>query len=304
MSYWQSSTVSQAGLEKLVQSGHLPERTDAQEWIVPGNETEPQPSAGYVVSFVAFHRHGFALPANKFFRGLLDYYGIALHHLNPNGIQDIATFVAICEGYMRIPPHFDLWRWFFSVALKAPKEVDGVPQGEPYPVGCACIHLRHDRSRDFPRMKLSKSNKGWMRGWFYLRNDANFGLPEYTTRVFKERPMTWHWGPPAADRPKWAFVIDAVVRLKNNGVTGMGATGFYHARGVAPLMQRDLSLDLMTDSIERAGTVLRGGVPSNEVIVAYLKDAFEDPVPGFPIEGHPPMYPDFGAIRIVSVPSL
>ena len=47
---------------------------------------------------------GFVLPANRFFRRLLHEYDIQLHHLNPNGIQDIATFVAICEGYLRIPP--------------------------------------------------------------------------------------------------------------------------------------------------------------------------------------------------------
>ena len=112
MAYWQSSTVSVSTLQELVASGHLPELTAAREWIVPGTESMPQPPAGYVVSFVNFHDRGFALPANRFFRGLLHEYGIRLHHLNPNGIQDIATFVAICEGYLRIPPHFNLWRHF------------------------------------------------------------------------------------------------------------------------------------------------------------------------------------------------
>ena len=107
MAYWQSSTVSVPTLQELVATGHLPELTVARECVVPGTESTPQPPAGYVVSFVNFHDRGFALPADRFFRGLLHEYGIWLHHLNPNGIQDIATFVAICEGNLWIPPHFN-----------------------------------------------------------------------------------------------------------------------------------------------------------------------------------------------------
>ena len=125
MAYWQSSTVSNPTLLELVASGHLPELTEAREWILPGTEPTPQPPPGYVVSFVSSHERGFALPANRFFRGLLHEYGIQLHHLNPNGIQDIAPFIAICEGYLRIPPHFDLWRHFFGVQLVAPTSTRG-----------------------------------------------------------------------------------------------------------------------------------------------------------------------------------
>ena len=103
-----------------------------------GNEAVPTPPPGYVVSFVSFHERGFALPANRFFRGLLHEYGVQLHHLNPNGIQHIATFVAICEGYLRMPPHFSLWRHFFTMMLLAPTAKRGV-HGVPYQVGCASI---------------------------------------------------------------------------------------------------------------------------------------------------------------------
>ena len=103
------------------------------------------------------------------------------------------------------------------------------------------------------------------------------------------------------DRSRLQPLLDAVMRLIQADVTWMGVAGAYHARGVAPLMRRSLPLNMMTDSIEPSGTVLRGGRPSDEAIVALLKDAFEDPVPGFPFVGHPPMHPDPGAIVIVSV---
>ena len=72
---------------------------------------------GYVVSFARFHERGFASPAHKFLRGLLDYYKVELQHLTPNGVQHIAAFVALCEGFLGISPHFDLWCHFFAVNL-------------------------------------------------------------------------------------------------------------------------------------------------------------------------------------------
>jgi hypothetical protein len=48
------------------------------EWIIPGNEDEPNPPAGYVVSFMHFHERGFETPASNFFRGLLHHYEIEL----------------------------------------------------------------------------------------------------------------------------------------------------------------------------------------------------------------------------------
>ena len=69
------------------------------------------------MSFAHFHERGFATPAHKFLRGLLNYYNVELQHLTPNGIQHIVAFVALCQGFLGISPHFDLWRYFFTVTL-------------------------------------------------------------------------------------------------------------------------------------------------------------------------------------------
>ena len=65
---------------------------------------------------------GFTTPAHKFVRGLLHYYKVELQHLNPNGIQHITAFVALCEGFLGISPHFDLWWYFFAVTLLKKRE--------------------------------------------------------------------------------------------------------------------------------------------------------------------------------------
>ena len=51
------------------------------------------------------------------FSGVLHYYKIELQHLNPNGIQHMATFIALCKGFLGIRPYFDLWRYFFAITL-------------------------------------------------------------------------------------------------------------------------------------------------------------------------------------------
>jgi hypothetical protein len=68
----------------------------------------PTPLAGHVVSFVHFHECGLTMPPHRFLLGILHYYKIQLHHLNPNGIQHIAVFIVLCERYLGIEPHFDL----------------------------------------------------------------------------------------------------------------------------------------------------------------------------------------------------
>ena len=78
------------------------------------------------------------MPAHNFFRGLLYHYKIELQHLNSNGIQHISTFVALCVGFLGVPPIFNLWRYFYAISiyrLKLHSTFYDVP------AGCASIHL-------------------------------------------------------------------------------------------------------------------------------------------------------------------
>jgi hypothetical protein len=75
------------------------------EWMVPASVAIPTPPSGYVVSFISFHERGFGVPASRFMRALLHYYGVELHNLNPNSIAQAAIFAAVCEGFLGIDPH-------------------------------------------------------------------------------------------------------------------------------------------------------------------------------------------------------
>jgi len=85
-----------------------------------------------------------------------------LQHLNPNGIQHISAIIALCEGYLRIEPHFELWR-YFSVSLHKKRERS---RDLSVPMRCVGIHLQGDRSVEYMTYSLSRSNKGWHTLWF------------------------------------------------------------------------------------------------------------------------------------------
>jgi hypothetical protein len=108
MDLWNRLDCNHARMEGLINRGLLRARSATHEWIVPDDHDFSAPPDGYVVSFVHFHDRALAAPAHCFLLGLLHYYKIELQHLNPNGIQHIVAFIALCEGYLGIEPHFDL----------------------------------------------------------------------------------------------------------------------------------------------------------------------------------------------------
>ena len=149
-----------------------------------------------MVSFAHFHERAFTTPANRFLQGLLHYYKIKLQHLNPNGIQHMAAFIALCEGFLGIRPYFDLWRYFYAITLQKKREKSG-RQELHMPIGCAGIQLRNNRVGEYPLMRLSTSNKGWHSYWFYVKDDAAAPLPAFTGRLIEEVPESWRkWGGP------------------------------------------------------------------------------------------------------------
>ena len=116
---WGRSTTDAPYLEVLVATELLPAVTDPArpEWIAPGLETEPRPPSGYIVSLARLHERGFGVPAGRFVRALCHHYGVELHQFAPNAISQAAVFVAVCEGYLGVLVHWDLWRHLFRGEL-------------------------------------------------------------------------------------------------------------------------------------------------------------------------------------------
>jgi hypothetical protein len=118
---WPLSTVTVEDLQALVAEGLLRPLSGGlqPEWLAPGSKADPTPPPGYVVSFTPFHERGFGMPASRFMRALPHYYGVELHNFNPNSIAQAAIFAAVCEGFLGIDPHWDLWTHLFSTEFFA-----------------------------------------------------------------------------------------------------------------------------------------------------------------------------------------
>ena len=107
---WGRSTADTALQESLVADGILPPNTDPSRpvWIAPTSaEREPQPPSGYVVSL------GFSVPTGRFIHALCHHYKVELHNFSPNAISQEAVFVAVCEVYLGVEAHWDLWKHLF-----------------------------------------------------------------------------------------------------------------------------------------------------------------------------------------------
>jgi hypothetical protein len=161
---WPFSTVMADDLEALVAEGLLrPLSGGSQpEWMAPSSGATLSPPPGYVVSFVSFHERGFGVPTSHFMRAILHVYGVELHNLSPNSISQAAIFAAVCEGYLGIDPHWDLWTHLFSTELLASPTGERRVRMAVRADGCI-LQLRQGRAPQYIPAILASSNKGWQR---------------------------------------------------------------------------------------------------------------------------------------------
>jgi hypothetical protein len=78
-------------------------------------DNRPYERAEEIVLFQYFVEHGLPLPVSDFFHSLLFYYGVQLHHLNPNSILHISIFVHFYEAFLGIEPQFNLFCYLFNL---------------------------------------------------------------------------------------------------------------------------------------------------------------------------------------------
>jgi hypothetical protein len=104
----------------------------------------------------------------------------------------VASFVAICVGFLGIPVNWDLWVHLFS------GELHTLATGErgtrrAVRTGGLMLVLRDTCKELYLQCTMMSNNADWEKGWFYLRNDGP-GLPSYTGRVLREKSDAWVYG--------------------------------------------------------------------------------------------------------------
>ena len=159
------SKCSDSDLEALVSAGLLPTKSVIQWRPALGHE-RPYENTGEIVAFAPYFARRLGLPCSAFFSGLLYYYGIQLHHLTLNSFFHISIFVHLCEVFLGIESHFELFLHLFHL--------------KPQPnsirldvVGGAGIQLRQRMGKVYIPYKLSQKVVDWKPKWFYVENHGN-----------------------------------------------------------------------------------------------------------------------------------
>ena len=111
---WLQSKCSESDLESLVKQGFLHSRYVVQ-WRPALGHDHPYENTGEIISFTPYFERVLGLPCSNFFSGLLYYYVIQLHHLTPNFFVHLSIFVQLCEAFMGIEPHFELFCHLFHL---------------------------------------------------------------------------------------------------------------------------------------------------------------------------------------------
>ena len=126
---------------------------------------------------------------------------------------------------------------------------------------------------------LSKSNKGWHKLWFYLRNDTAAPLPIFTGRLIEEASDAWRYGPIMKEQKRLGDLLKAIATLKGRGLHGTSIVGAYHVRRLAPLMACALPMYKMTlDSTPEGMVMVVGEALSISEMAQHIKEVMECPV--------------------------
>jgi hypothetical protein len=91
-----------------------------------------------------------------------------LHNFAPNTVSQAVVFVAVCEGYLGVKVHWDLWRHLFWGELY----IESVSARVRRPVRTCSLTLRLRESRKdlYIPCTMMTNNHNREKVWFYLRN--------------------------------------------------------------------------------------------------------------------------------------
>jgi hypothetical protein len=298
---WPFSTVTVEDLQALVTEGLLRPLSGGPqpERLALWSEADPTPPLGYMVSFTPFHERGFGMPASCFMRVLSHYYGVELHNFNPNSIAQAAIFVAVCEEFLGIDPHWDLWTHLFSAEFFAASTGMKKVHMAVRAGGCT-LQLRSGRAQHYIPASLVSSNKGWQNRWFYLRNDDEM-LPPFSQCVVTAAGDNWRWGGTRENQEKLQPILCALHKLQAEGLTAAGVVTAIHRRRVLPLAEQRLRLLEMKSGVDLEGSRMSSTSLSTDDLLRRVAGMVGRLDAG--VLSQPPMRPDHGYVSLVSVRS-
>jgi hypothetical protein len=234
-------------IARLVRLRRIPQEVITR---TPGEENEPTPEPGERVVFGAHFDRGLGLPASRFFRQFLDFFGLQPHHLPANACVLLSCYVAFMEGYAGLWPDVEFWSRLFYLKSQ-------MTEGRLRTCGAASIYPRAGSL--FPKIPTVDSVKNWQMSFFYVKN-ANpafdwINLPEYNPAPPTTR-LNWGHNAKSADPDAevnllWDFLGECVTEGR---LSAEDLLCTYVERRVIPLQGRVHKIGLMSGRLDPTRT--------------------------------------------------
>ena len=121
---------------------------------------------------------------------------LGCHNLNPTEMLHITGFMTVCEAFLGIDPHVDLFREMFVGRPVTLRRDAGSLRSEAViaPVGGFGLQRKPGKA-SYPRYTPVDNNRGWHDEWFYIRNPSSReeAFPVFTRNALEKRE-SWTWG--------------------------------------------------------------------------------------------------------------
>ncbi|KAK1608684.1 hypothetical protein QYE76_032357 [Lolium multiflorum] len=244
---WRGSYMHDDDIARLVRLRRIPQEVITR---TPGEENEPTPEPGERVVFGAHFDRGLGLPASRFFRRFLDFFGLQPHHLPANACVLLSCYVAFMEGYAGLWPDVEFWSRLFYLKSQ-------MTEGRLRTCGAASIYPRAGSL--FPKIPTVDSVKNWQMSFFYVKN-ANpafdwINLPEYNPAPPTTR-LNWGHNAKSADPDAevnllWDFLGECVT---GGRLSAEDLLCTYMERRVLPLQGRVHKIGHMSGRLDPTRT--------------------------------------------------
>jgi len=121
----------------------------------------------------------------------------------------------LCEAFLGIEPHFELFRFLFHLK----------PQPDSYVldvVGRAGLQLRQGKDKVYIPYRLSSKVIDWKPKWFYVENQW-----ESVPAITPSPPIQWpEWNKKPVDDSQIPELLSRIADLRQKDLTGSGKIWF------------------------------------------------------------------------------
>jgi hypothetical protein len=147
----------------------------------------------------------------------------------------IAAFITLCEAYMGIEPHLNLWNYFRIQFWQ-----DSGTEAAVW--GCVDVYVWTGGEVDqYFHLSVSNPPARWRRQWFFLKNDIDVPLPTITGRRPTAQPY-WGYGVGKKGIHKLRHVLDILKSLPRVGLLGADILRTFISRRVQPLRWQEMTM--------------------------------------------------------------